>query len=291
MARIRTFNSRPHKEADRFLNPDGRSGVLSTHGLTRRPTGYSNKETEQTYLSTHGLTRRPTRGRDDHSNSRRALSTHGLTRRPTKTSRQSGWNYRPFNSRPHKEADMLDGFWVWKPISFNSRPHKEADADPPYLHGTRKLSTHGLTRRPTRHEDDTILLSNLSTHGLTRRPTARDQTADSVMESFNSRPHKEADHYEDTLDRHSGLSTHGLTRRPTNDQRNADVLSESFNSRPHKEADRIVRKTSFEIISFNSRPHKEADSASHRKHLPDSVFQLTASQGGRLVLISILRTK
>ena len=78
-------------------------------------------------------------------------------------------------------------------ITFNSRPHKEADLLRRSWFCCKSLSTHGLTRRPTKRRARRHDRLYLSTHGLTRRPT------DVHQETIVGRI----------------LSTHGLTRRPT----------------------------------------------------------------------------
>ena len=80
--------------------------------------------------------------------------------------------------------------------TFNSRPHKEAD---------QRLQV-GL-----------VHLVQLSTHGLTRRPTRSWQAAAYWPSPFNSRPHEEADVSASVTGYSESLSTRGLTRRTTGD--------------------------------------------------------------------------
>ena len=128
---------------------------------------------------------------------------------------------------------------------------------------------------------------------------------DDLEESFNSRPHKEVDsekwrdwRREDAFNSrpHKEVDQLGY---------NMDDLEESFNSRPHKEVDPAILIHLHHQKAFNSRPHKEVDNnlnthrisailSTHdltRRSTPDSrssirfypIFQLTTSQGGRLV--------
>ena len=55
----------------------------------------------------------------------------------------------PFNSRPHKEADLIGHIVFHQESPFNSRPHEEADILRIDSRSVSHLSTHGLTRRPT----------------------------------------------------------------------------------------------------------------------------------------------
>ena len=63
------------------------------------------------------------------------------------------------------------------------------------------------------------------------------------------------------------------------------LWGKSFNSRPHEEADLTAVSDTFGILSFNSRPHEEADLSRTESHFADNYFQLTASRGGRPILI------
>ena len=68
-------------------------------------------------LSTHDLTRRSTlcckRGI-----SSKCLSTHDLTRRSTCSVLSSFPQFRPFNSRPHKEVDIYSGMNARETLTF-----------------------------------------------------------------------------------------------------------------------------------------------------------------------------
>ena len=63
-----------------------------------------------------------------------------------------------------------------------------------------------------------------------------------------------------------------------------------FNSRPHKEVDKKERMITDEVEDFNSRPHKEVDYTDYRIYYYSKTFQLTTSQGGRPVQVSVLVT-
>ena len=58
---------------------------------------------------------------------------------------------RSFNSRPHKEVDLMQALPdVPSMHTFNSRPHKEVDVSHGYYNvETENLSIHDLTRRST----------------------------------------------------------------------------------------------------------------------------------------------
>ena len=143
-----SFNSRPHKEVDKWQKSRRNSSILSIHDLTRRSTQQINDTKEQLDLSIHDLTRRST--------SKSFLFAHCSF---------------PFNSRPHKEVDG-QVYTIWtatehfqfttsqggRPCtrsydvlqdSFNSRPHKEVDLSPWWNVCSDRLSIHDLTRRST----------------------------------------------------------------------------------------------------------------------------------------------
>ena len=58
------------------------------------------------------------------------------------------------------------------------------------------------------------------------------------------------------------------------------IWEKHFNSQPHKEADRQLPEVSWKQKHFNSQPHKEADVRNIATGITDTLFQLTASQGG-----------
>ena len=192
----------------------------------------------------------------------------------------------PFNSRPHKEADPMECLSGQTISSFNSRPHKEADDRPRKdLWGWRTFNSrpHKEADNIGRSRIEEVL--SLSTHGLTRRPTQVFSTGPMSRTSFNSRPHKEADR----------KSLREMARIRT------------FNSRPHKEADRFLnpdgRSGVLSTHGLTRRPTPPADGPEQRRRLSTHGltrrptpglswsgrllrhFQLTASQGGRLIIV------
>ena len=121
-----------------------------------------------------------------------------------------------FNSRPHKEVDILPPAEYSVFITFNSRPHKEVDTSLNRKCRAQILSIHDLTRRSTVHSFPRTTAGYLSIHDLTRRSTALCTFNVSIVFPFqfttsqggrrciqedwktvfpfNSRPHKEVDH-------------------------------------------------------------------------------------------------
>ena len=126
-----------------------------------------------------------------------------------------------------------------------------------YSGNQKHLSIHDLTRRSTFAQMQEYNQGVLSIHDLTRRSTFTDMFAPPSYHAFNSRPHKEVDHFLLCSLR----------------------LQLSFNSRPHKEVDPSLtgRQSMHSIFQFttsqggrrkqyrhspapfNSRPHKEVD--------------------------------
>ena len=104
-----------------------------------------------------------------------------------------------------------------------------------------------------------LRLFGLSIHDLTRRSTSFRFPGRQSRNSFNSRPHKEVDHY---MKGGAGYVT-------------------SFNSRPHKEVDEQWAQSLSGEKSFNSRPHKEVDEVYPEIAPYLFLFQFTTSQGGR----------
>ena len=274
------FNSQPHKEADDWHAIVQSSMIsISTHSLTRRLTVSPYSAFFVTEISTHSLTRRLTP----------VLGFCTLLHH--------------FNSQPHKEADLppapwYDGLsifqltasqggwpghilwriseflisthsltrrlteichitrWIWR--YFNSQPHKEADwsslSDIRWIY----ISTHSLTRRLT----FVVPGSGYRPYNFNSQPH---KEADPwlillifIIIYFNSQPHKEADR---NRSHRGGIWYH-------------------FNSQPHKEADRIWTYWWYDHAYFNSQPHKEADTWYLLHNLTNTLFQLTASQGG-----------
>ena len=121
------------------------------------------------------------------------------------------------------------------------------------------ISTHSLTRRLTAREEQYHKGYCISTHSLTRRLTGCPDADMQFLFYFNSQPHKEADlAREEQYHKGYCISTHSLTRRLTT------------------MAARLWAKRR----NFNSQPHKEADDNTKTKILKQTIFQLTASQGG-----------
>ena len=187
---------------------------------------------------------------------------------------------KPFNSRPHEEVDKRSRTAHWRRSAFNSRPHEEADPGVLLRWHFLCLSTRGLTRRPTGSQNPETGRICLSTRGLTRRPTLIFlrhirtiifQLAASqggrlpyspcvpLCLPFNSRPHKEAD--------------------PNLPAGNPD--HSSFNSRPHKEADRTMANAWEELV-LSTRGLTRRPTSCCLRDVWGEIFQLTASQGGRL---------
>ena len=65
---------------------------------------------------------------------------------------------------------------------------------------------------------------------------------------------------------------------------NLAVFITHFNSRPHKEVDISPPLTIILMLYFNSRPHKEVDVEYMYLPVTRLIFQLTTSQGGRLLV-------
>ena len=146
----------------------------------------------------------------------------------------------------------------------------------------RGLSTHGLTRRPTR----SVACSVCWVCPFNSRPHEEADAQDGILsptrQSFNSRPHEEADSV--LSDSPSSKIPFQLTASRGGRQETASFLPEklTFNSRPHEEADVVYWCMADEIgdfqltasrggrrslpgtltpldAAFNSRPHEEAD--------------------------------
>ena len=122
-----------------------------------------------------------------------------------------------FNSRPHKEVDFLSLALIPTHYTFNSRPHKEVDAitiasDLVEVHFQFTTSQGGrriLKSDENIYESFQFTTSQggrpylklffvysiiLSIHDLTRRSTLYNNYSIVLMQSFNSRPHKEVDY-------------------------------------------------------------------------------------------------
>ena len=121
----RSFNSRPHKEVDSYFKPYSMTIALSIHDLTRRSTEDIMRYADTADLSIHDLTRRST------TTSLFLLILFTFQFTTSQGGRHSccGGNGRrkSFNSRPHKEVDIIPLNELYVNRSFNSRPHKEVD--------------------------------------------------------------------------------------------------------------------------------------------------------------------
>ena len=100
----------------------------------------------------------------------------------------------------------------------------------------------------------------ISTHDLTRRSTRVAFRKNWKIKSFNSRPHEEVDAAVSQGVHGRYISTHDLTKRST-----CRVAAIDHN------------------CYFNSRPRKEVDLKGLISCHSDTLFQLTTSQGGRLL--------
>ena len=120
-----TFNSRPHKEVDLWKAFEGDGNGLSIHDLTRRSTLPCNPFV------------RPRIFQFTTSQGGRLVFRVILL------------DTKPFNSRPHKEVDLVRMCEKLQEHSFNSRPHKEVDLSIGVGEEKDGLSIHDLTRRST----------------------------------------------------------------------------------------------------------------------------------------------
>ena len=98
----------------------------------------------------------------------------------------------------------------------------------------------------------------LSIHDLTRRSTGTGQLYRVRRWPFNSRPHKEVDHYVGALDGNVYLSIHDLTRRSTVFT-TSPKFSKSFQFTTSQGGRLLSEIRIPREKSFNSRPHKEVD--------------------------------
>ena len=208
-------------------------------------------------ISTHSLTRRLT------SHMVKAfiiygISTHSLTRRLTALFNSCRKAFHiSTHSLTRRLTTVLQIFQIQR-CYFNSQPHKEADEGHEEFRKINCISTHSLTRRLTWDWSSDPEADRISTHSLTRRLTAWSTAVAASVAYFNSQPHKEADGSFQFLSQ--GLSY--------------------FNSQPHKEADGCAASQKIFQGYFNSQPHKEADLDKLELTTKETIFQLTASQGG-----------
>ena len=121
-----------------------------------------------------------------------------------------------FNSRPHKEVDILSLTITEKLSTFNSRPHKEVDMDMGVYQCNQGLSTHDLTRRSTNpflYISSYIWFFQLTTSQGGRRKSTNKYTVFTVFQlttSQGGRPRLRV-----WISWTKQLSTHDLTRRST----------------------------------------------------------------------------
>ena len=188
-----------------------------------------------------------------------------------------------FNSRPHKEVDVLATRSVPFGVNFQLTTSQGGRPGQIYQEGwSLSLSTHDLTRRSTSATSSQVYIFDLSTHDLTRRSTRLHHRVELELISFNSRPHKEVDLAELADLPVFFLSTHDLTRRST-----VAYLKKKYSI--SLSTHDLTRRSTYHPVtllqflgSFNSRPHKEVDMVDALERGSTSVFQLTTSQGGRL---------
>ena len=145
--------------------------------------------------------------------------------------------HRPFNSRPHKEVDVIG---IYLRLCHTLSIHdltRRSTVDEKELNEYLNLSIHDLTRRSTGTSLNQRRIFSLSIHDLTRRSTEPSSPPSPPSATFNSRPHKEVD----------------------KKKMAARAAEETFNSRPHKEVDAARSVATAVTDPFNSRPHKEVD--------------------------------
>ena len=166
-----------------------------------------------------------------------------------------------FNSRPHKEVDLLRNKFVKNHII---------------------ISTHDLTRRSTREyrHREKLLSFQLTTSQGGRRFVSFFLIRESY---FNSRPHKEVDFNRCDWWIWLGISTHDLTRRST---LFSDFISLSQSISTH---DLTRRSTTLPFIgtmrlsSISTHDLTRRSTFIPQKGDRPIKFQLTTSQGGRHV--------
>ncbi len=144
-----TFNSRPHKEVDFYAFRGAAYKNLSIHDLTRRSTEIPLELRSSFTLSIHDLTRRSTPS-DRVISDICSLSIHDLTRRSTanEAAEESNQNLS-IHDLTRRSTGVRSGRYIVTP-SFNSRPHKEVDlVFLRLVYDQKVLSIHDLTRRST----------------------------------------------------------------------------------------------------------------------------------------------
>ena len=116
------------------------------------------------------------------------------------TSSHGGWRHFTdrlgedlfFNSHPHMEDNHMHTLNVLNHLLFNSHPHMEDDRSPPSLASRSNFSTHILTRRMTKS------ISTCWIPGIFQLTSSQGgwrtiSCFSSIIELFNSHPHKEDD--------------------------------------------------------------------------------------------------
>ena len=166
----RPFNSRPHKEVDSTGLNTSMCRILSIHDLTRRSTMIqpcSKKLFVFQFTTSQG-------GRPFHL----------VAKAPALS----------FNSRPHKEVDLLRRNRERMVRSFNSRPHKEVDRATCRAVHTR-LDFQFTTSQGGRLVPSFLVIFP-TFFQFTTSQGGRRQLAQTLLchNPFNSRPHKEVDH-------------------------------------------------------------------------------------------------
>ena len=258
---IAYFNSRPHKEVDWAESPDCCSKDISTHDLTRR-------------------------------------STVRMTR--------PRFSSRNFNSRPHKEVDGSPLITSVLISPFQLTTSQGGRRSPPRMQSAlHDISTHDLTRRST----CTCYTSygKPSEFQLTTSQGGRLKEVPHLQPSlyFNSRPHKEVD----ITQAFRSLQRKHFNSRP---HKEVDTKHERrvlqvwyFNSRPHKEVDSIspnrTEKTvristhdltrrstsccipSITVLIISTHDLTRRSTTVFADPPNCTLFQLTTSQGGRLL--------
>ena len=213
-----------------------------------------------------------------------------------------------FNSRPHKEVDIdLTTTYNFLDISTHDLTRRSTSYHALFLF---RCSIFQLTTsqggRPTVAKQKAYN-EIISTHDLTRRSTGVALPASARIIAFQlttsqgGRP-RVYHHHEKPLLFQLTTSQGGRLW-----QRGIVYLANYFNSRPHKEVDgesfwwfiecinistHDLTRRSTECVwlnfwrrrYFNSRPHKEVDNRPSVPVFTSKIFQLTTSQGGRLLL-------
>ena len=76
-----------------------------------------------------------------------------------------------FNSRPHKEVDVISNNWRYKYTTFQLTTSQGGDLEKFETSERKVISTHDLTRRSTKIAVKHTAPNSISTHDLTRRST------------------------------------------------------------------------------------------------------------------------